>query len=118
MRSIVRKTPTYKAFIYNIQGIHLRGYVTKRSGNSEFKNCPTCDELTLERTSIIIEQPTSTREGKKLIIEKCHCCSSYQTKIEAIQENSSDSSSDGSSYDSGGDFGGGSSDGGGAGGDW
>jgi uncharacterized protein len=91
----------------NIQGIHIRTYITFDTGGRKFKNCPNCQELTLETISKITQKPTSKTKGKKLITDKCYCCSYREETFQTIPTLSSDYSGD---YDGGGsDFGGGSS---------
>jgi uncharacterized protein len=110
------------------RGIHIRAYVLNRY---RFKTCPTCKELTVERTSKILEPATQDKEGKGLVTEKCQCCSYVDEKVEVLSRkysaDSSSGDSEGSSWDSdggsrwGGDsgsFGGGDSGGGGDGGSW
>ena len=106
----------------NVKGIHIRSYILN---SNRFKTCPNCQELTLEKTSKILEKATSSKEGKRLINEKCNCCAYSNETIEVVPKiSSSYSSSSGSSYSGGssfsgsGSFGGGGSDGGGAGGSW
>ncbi len=104
---------------------HLVAYV---SSSSRFRQCPTCDELTVTRTKKILKQATEYSGGKRLIIDECHCCDYRQEKEEIIPRLPSPSSSswiaggfDGggsSGSNGGGSFGGGDSGGGGAGGDW
>jgi len=107
---------------------------------SNFRNCPICREMTVQRTSKVLQPATVESVGKRLVIDTCHCCS-YQQETEqtinrlpppppppsrSIWTNSSGTSSStsnwssGSSggYSGGGDWGGGSSGGGGAGGSW
>ncbi len=104
---------------------HLVAYV---SSESRFRQCPTCDELTVTRTPQILREATQFDFGKRLIIDECHCCDYRQEKEEIIPRLPSPSSSswiaggfDGggsSGSNGGGSFGGGDSGGGGAGGDW
>ena len=111
---------------------HLVAYV---SSESRFRRCPTCDELTVTRKKRILKQATQSSEGKRLIIDECHCCDYRQEKKEKIHRlpptssgawiNYSSGGFDGGisgggfgGSDSGGSFGGGDSGGGGAGGDW
>jgi len=115
-------------------GIHIRAY-TSRAG--KFRECPTCRELTVVRTTVeTLIEPTIETEGKRRISFRCYCCSYLQEIEQPISRlypskrnyanRYSSSSSDcgcGSSWDGwdgGGDsdFGGGDSGGGGAGGDW
>lgn len=107
-------------------GIHIRAYV---SGSTCTSECPTCQELTVTKTSKILRHATQYSEGKRLITYDCHCCSYHKVIQERIPKlpplppppppPSSSSSSGGSSGCSGGsDFGGGSSGGGGSGGSW
>ncbi len=114
-------------------GIHIRAYT---SGAGKFRECPTCRELTMVRTTVeTLIEPTIEREGKRRISFCCYCCSYLQESDQPISRlypskrnyanQDSSSSSDcgcGSSWDSwdgggGSDFGSGDS-GGGAGGDW
>lgn len=107
------------------QKFHLVTYV---SNSSRFRQCPTCQELTVTRTKKTIRAATQYNTGKRLIIDKCHCCSYHQEKEEIIPRlpppppPTSSSSwggySGGGSSSGGGSFGGGSSGGGGAGGSW
>jgi uncharacterized protein len=104
--------------------------VTYESRSNQFRECPTCEELTVSHTTQILESPTQYSEGKQLITDKCHCCDyqiQWEEKIPRLPSPSSSSSysSGGSSYSSGGSssssgssFGGGDSGGGGAGGSW
>lgn len=115
-------------------GIHIRAY-TSRAG--KFRECPTCRELTVVRTTVeTLIEPTIKTEGKRRISFRCYCCSYLQESEQPISRlypskrnyanRDSSSSSDcgcGSSWDGwdgggGSDFGGGDSGGGGAGGDW
>ncbi len=106
------------------QGIHLRAYVLNRD---RFRTCPICQELTVERTSEILQPTTQDKEGECLVTEKCHCCSYLEERVETVSQLSADSSSsdsgggswgsDSGGGDSGG-FGGGDSGGGGDGGGW
>ena len=113
---------------------HLVAYT---SSDSRFKLCPTCVELTVTHTKKTLKKATQHSEGKRLLIDKCHCCDYHQEKKERIPRLSPPSSGtgilyhgrgfdrDGSSVSSsssgsfgGGSFGSGSSGGGGAGSDW
>jgi uncharacterized protein len=125
------------------QPMHLRAYIL----SDRFSTCPNCQELTVERSSRVVEQPTTHSTGRRLTQDWCHYCSyhwetwemipqlvdhsshdssehslfSSDTSSSSSFENSSWSSdtSSSSSYDSGSsDFGGGSSDGGGSGDNW
>lgn len=108
-----------------VKGIHVRAYVIK---DKKFTTCPTCKELTVERESQVLQSVTKIQEGKRLIIEKCHCCSYFkewtQIRPPLSPYNSSYYSNDGGSSGSsswgsgGGDFGGGDCGGGGDGGSW
>ncbi|MGB5961938.1 MAG: TPM domain-containing protein [Coleofasciculaceae cyanobacterium] len=94
---------------------------------SQFSECPTCQELTVKHTVQILQHPTESSTGKRLITYECHCCD-YYTQIEQTiprlppppppSSNSSNSIGSSSSSSGGSDFGGGSSGGGGAGGSW
>lgn len=111
---------------------------------NQFCECPACQELTVKRTVQILQYPTESSTGERLITYECHCCE-YQTQIEQIipclpptpppstyNSNSYSSSDSNSSYssisdssssyssssDSSSSFGGGDSGGGGAGGSW
>jgi len=114
------------------QNIHIRAYVLDRY---RFRSCPTCQELTVQRTSKTIELATNDQEGKRSVTETCHCCAYVNQKVEVIPRKVSDSgywsssgysagegswSNDrGGSWDGdGGSFGGGDSGGGGDGGSW
>ncbi|MGK7947684.1 MAG: YgcG family protein [Xenococcaceae cyanobacterium] len=107
------------------EDFHLVAYV---SSETRFRRCHTCDELTVTHTQKTLKRATQFNEGKRLIIDECHCCNYRQEKEEIIPRlppPSSDSwivsggsSSRGSFGGGGGSFGGGSSGGGGAGGDW
>ena len=105
------------------------------SYSPKFRQCPTCQELTVTQTRKTLKHATEYSSGIRLISEKCHCCDYYTEWEETIPRlppppPPSSSSSDGSSFSSGGsfsggggssgggDFGGGSSGGGGAGGSW
>lgn len=105
---------------------HLVAYV---SSSNRFRRCPTCDELTVTRTQKILKWATRSSEGKRLIIDECHCCDYRQEQEEIIPRlpppssgswivSSGGSSGSSSGSSGGGSFGGGSSGGGGAGGDW
>jgi uncharacterized protein len=115
---------------------------------SQFRTCHNCHELTMTHTEKTIKYPTRYGDGKRLLINKCHCCGYYRERQQTIPRlpspppshksnntwissnwNSNNNSSSSSSYydsssssssssSSGGDFGGGSSGGGGAGGSW
>lgn len=109
--------------------------VAYESRLSQFRECPTCEELTVSHTTQILERPTQYSEGKQLITDKCHCCDyqiQWEEKIPRLtpprppssgssgnSQYSGGDSSGGSSYDgggsSGGSFGGGDSGGGGSG---
>ena len=122
---------------------HLRAYVNPFT---RYEECPHCQELTVERLSTVVEQPTYSQHGQCCTTWECYCCD-YKTQEYATiprlvrqspssstrrpsSRNSSSSSSSSSSYSSssssssscsGGSsssFGGGESGGGGAGGDW
>jgi uncharacterized protein len=106
------------------RGIHLRVYVLNRD---RFRTCPICQELTVERTSEVVQPATQDKEGECLVTEKCHCCSYLEERVETvprISAGSSSSDSGGGSWGSdsgsgnGGGFGGGDSGGGGDGGSW
>jgi uncharacterized protein len=107
------------------------------SKSDRYQTCPDCQELTVTRSEETIKEATQTRQGKRLITKKCHCCDYQTEKTTTIprlynhstsnyHNHSNNSSSSiyhsGGSYgggsDSGGSFGGGSSDGGGAGGSY
>ena len=60
---------------------HRVAYV---SSESRFRQCPTCDELTVTRTKKTIKQATQYSKGKRLIIDECHCCDYRQEKEETI----------------------------------
>ena len=102
-------------------GMHIRAYIVNAH---RFKNCPNCQELTVESNRKVIRDPTESDEGRRIITDDCHCCS-YHCETEEIipclppptsVSSGNDSFSSGSS---GGDsFGGGSSGGDGAGGSW
>lgn len=102
------------------EGIHIRAYVLD---SRRFIICPTCQELTVERTSEFLEPATYNQNGKRLVTEKCHCCSYCEEREELIVWSDYSYSSYGDSGsgtwggDSGG-FGGGDSGGGGDGGGW
>ena len=121
-------------------GIHIRAY-TSRAG--KFRECPTCRELTVVRTTVeTLIEPTIKTEGKRRISFRCYCCSYLHESEQPISRlypskrnyanRDSSSSSDcgcGSSWDGwdgggdsdfggGSDFGGADSGGGGGGGDW
>ncbi len=82
---------------------------------SRFSACRACDFKTLEGTTIILSQATTSSTGQKRIDYNCHNCDeNYSvTKVIPRVSKSSSSSSGGSSS-----FGGGSSSGGGASGSW
>jgi len=123
------------------RGIHIRAYVLNRY---RFKTCPTCQELTVECTSKILEPATKDKKGKRLVTNKCHCCSYVDERVEVVprkfprkstrkstrkySDGSSSGDGGGSIWDGdggdsggggdGGSFGGGDSGGGGDGGSW
>ncbi|MGB3208864.1 MAG: TPM domain-containing protein [Crinalium sp.] len=121
-------------------GIHIRAYILNSSRYTRwntYTTCPTCQELTAERTQQILQDATEYSEGRQQIHHHCHCCDydSLQEKIiprivrstttsssssNSYSSNSSPSSSysSDSSSSSGSDFGGGSSGGGGSGDSW
>ena len=94
------------------------------------KTCRACNAKTLEVTTKILRQATTSHSGSKLITRECHSCGERSEKRVTIPRRSSSSSSSSSSYSgssssssssggsSGGSFGGGSSGGGGAGSSW
>lgn len=102
---------------------HLVAYA---SSSSKFRQCPTCNELTVTRSKKTLQQATQFNSGKRLIIDECHCCDYRQEKKEKIPRLPPPSSGSfwggysggGGGSSGGGSFGGGSSGGGGAGGDW
>jgi len=119
-------------------GFHRVGY---ESRSAQFRKCPTCLELTVTHATRTLKHATQYSSGKRLISDKCHCCSYYIEWEETIprlpppppppSRSSSSSSffssggssggggfSGGGGSSGGGDFGGGSSGGGGAGGSW
>ena len=105
-------------------GLHLRTYILD---SDRFYLCPTCQEMTVEQTSKVLESATTTKEGKRRIIEQCHCCSYYKDWEETIPvktfdsgiSRSNDDSDSGNSWSAHGiDFGGGDSGGGGDGDSW
>ncbi len=112
------------------EAIHIRAYVL--NPYYRFSICRTCQELTIERTSQILQPATYEMEGKRLFTDTCHCCSYFEQSITVIPQNYRYSSSDNREGDScssdsdgswgwgdnGGDFGGGDSGGGGDGGSW
>jgi uncharacterized protein len=51
---------------------------------SRFRTCPNCQELTVTYDRDTIEYPSYSSEGKRLLIEKCHCCDYYQEQLETI----------------------------------
>ena len=58
-------------------GIHLLGYLHRTSSSGDrlqFEDCPYCLEATLVRSEIIIEKPTWSTRGTKLIRHECSCC--------------------------------------------
>ncbi|MEO0770541.1 MAG: TPM domain-containing protein [Cyanobacteria bacterium J06649_4] len=106
--------------------------------NEQYKNCRTCKALTVEVSSTVLKEATTTEAGSKLTIRDCQCCGQH-TEVNSVipkivpvssRQNSSGYSHDVSSYsydsgssssysgDSGGSFGGGDSGGGGAGDSW
>jgi uncharacterized protein len=113
-------------------GYHV---VVYESHSGKFRECPTCQELTVTRTNKTLKHATQYSTGKRLIIDKCHCCSYCNEREETIPRlppppppSPPSSYSSGSGYSGGscsgggssggGSFGGGSSGGGGAGGGW
>jgi len=109
--------------------IHLRAF---DQNDRRFRSCPTCQELTVVRTEKTLEQATQYQEGKRLVMDTCHCCAYYREIEETIPRlppppppSSTWSGSSGGGFyggsgfsGGGGSFGGGSSGGGGAGGSW
>lgn len=95
---------------------------------SRYRQCPQCQEPTVEERQITVTRPTRYHTGQKKITQTCHCCdysNSRSVTIPRLQEQSHSSSSGGfigggggSSGGGGGSFGGGSSGGGGGGADW
>lgn len=60
-------------------GIHIRAYIVNPY---KFRECLTCQELTVECTTIeTLIAPTIEKEGKRRISFRCHCCS-YLEEIE------------------------------------
>jgi uncharacterized protein len=108
-------------------GIHIRAHT---SASQDFSDCPTCHELTVQRSSRVIESATQYSEGRRLITYTCQCCPYHKEIDETIPRlppppppssggwSSGSSSSFSGGGSSGGSFGGGSSGGGGAGGSW
>ena len=96
---------------------HLVAYL---SDSTRFRRCPTCDEWTGTRTKRILKRATRSSEGKRLIIDECHCCNYRQEKEEIIPRLPPPSSDSWivSGGSGGGGFGGGSSGGGGSGGSY
>ncbi len=97
--------------------LHLVAYL---SDSTRFRRCPTCDEWTGTRTKRILKRATRSSEGKRLIIDECHCCNYRQEKEEIIPRLPPPSSDSWivSGGSGGGGFGGGSSGGGGSGGSY
>lgn len=103
-----------------------------RLSSSRVKNCPVCQELTVTNSSKVIKPATVYSEGRRLEIDRCHCCSYHKETEKTINKlpppppPSRPSSTNniwmnnggggGYSGGGGGDWGGGSSGGGGAGG--
>ncbi len=59
-------------------GIHIRGYITVFN---RFSNCPTCQELTVERSDRILQSATTHSQGIRQVTQRCHCCSySWETE--------------------------------------
>ncbi|HAA28276.1 MAG TPA: hypothetical protein DCE56_12080 [Cyanobacteria bacterium UBA8553] len=109
-------------------GFHTVAY---ESHSAHFRNCPTCQELTVTHARKTLKRPTHYSSGTRLISDKCHCCDYYIEWEETIPRLSTSSSSrswssgsgsgsfsSGAGSSGGGGFGGGSSGGGGAGGGW
>ena len=101
--------------------IHLLSFVLDRQN---FRNCKTCNALTLTVKSVVTQQATYSHSGRRVITKYCHCCKEHTRKTVTIPKKSSSSSSSSSSSrssssrSSSGSFGGGSSGGGGAGSSW
>lgn len=111
--------------------IHLRAF---DQNDQQFQRCPTCQELTVVRIEKTLKQVTHYEEGKRLVIDTCHCCSYHREIEETVpllppspRPMSTWSGTSGGGFyssggwsdgGSGGGFGGGSSGGGGAGGSW
>ncbi|MUG95410.1 hypothetical protein F7734_24815 [Scytonema sp. UIC 10036] len=94
------------------RGVHIRAYAPK---SRKFTMCSTCKELTVERTSPILQQATIANKGQKIVTEKCYCCDYYKANVTTIPAIDSDYSS--GFYDGGGSSGG-DCGGGGDGGSW
>lgn len=73
-------------------GVSYRGYQCPRcsqnnsysivayfSQSDRFDNCPHCQELTMIRSTQILEKATHSHSGKALIVKKCDYCN-YQTE--------------------------------------
>ena len=48
-----------------------------------YKECPSCQELTVETTTETVAEATTAKRGLEIITDKCHCCD-YQKQIEKI----------------------------------
>jgi uncharacterized protein len=58
------------------RGFAIIGYI---ANSDQFKECPTCRELTLTRQiKTVLREPTWNQTGKQVVVQECHCCSSYE----------------------------------------
>ena len=103
-------------------GLHIRANILN---SYKYTTCPTCQELTAERTQQVLQHATEYSEGRRQIHYHCHCCgydSLQEETIPRIVRSTTTSSSSSSSYSndssSSSDSGGSSSGGGGAGDSW
>lgn len=105
----------YEGWQIENQPPHIRAYILN---NTDFTECPHCQELTVTRTTKILKNATYDSRGSKLITHECLCCD-YRTEQKATiprkVRSYSSSSSSYSSY-SGGSYGGGGYSGGSSGG--
>jgi hypothetical protein len=62
----------------NLQSTHLRIY---QNTSDRFKECPVCQEITMKKSSKILQEATTTQEGKELITYTCHCCHKKEETI-------------------------------------
>jgi uncharacterized protein len=54
------------------------------SSLSGFRTCHNCHELTVIHTEKTLKHPTRYGEGKRLLIDKCHCCGYFREKQQTI----------------------------------
>ena len=99
--------------------LQLYSLIAYVSSSSRYQECPECQDFTATRTEEILEQPTYTSKGKRLVRDTCHCCNYVQAKTEILpmlrRRYSNNSSSRSTVYYGGGGYGGGFGGGGGSG---